>query len=179
MRGSVRSLVDSIKAIADNSEVASSMAMETSSAAKTGFDAVQKSIAAIDRIQSSSSRVAEVVRVISDIANQTKLPAFNAAIEAARPCAAPCVVGVFTCEAGGWSRLEAGKAALPLFDGGFRRPDDGALLSVLSPEGLASRHPAGGGRSPLVAAPGGQRERGAHARRAGLAAPGRNPLRPG
>lgn len=84
MTGSVRSLVDSIKAIADNSGVASSMAMETSSAAKTGFDAVQKSIAAIDRIQNSSSRVAEIVRVISEIANQTNLLAFNAAIEAAR-----------------------------------------------------------------------------------------------
>lgn len=84
MTGSVRCLVDSIKAIADNSGVASSMAMETSSAAKTGFDAVQKSIAAIDRIQNSSSRVAEIVRVISEIANQTNLLAFNAAIEAAR-----------------------------------------------------------------------------------------------
>lgn len=47
------------------------------------------------------------------------------------------VVGVFTCEAGGWSRLEARNAALPLFDGGFRRPDDGVLVSVLSPAGLA------------------------------------------
>lgn len=84
MTGSVRSLVDSIKAIADNSGVASSMAMETSAAARAGFDAVQKSIAAIDRIQSSSSRVAEIVRVISEIANQTNLLAFNAAIEAAR-----------------------------------------------------------------------------------------------
>lgn len=47
------------------------------------------------------------------------------------------VVGVFTCEAAGWSHLEARNAALPLFDGGFRRPDDAALVSVLSPKGLA------------------------------------------
>ncbi|MBP8133782.1 MAG: hypothetical protein KAY13_05880 [Zoogloea sp.] len=84
MTHSVRSLVDSIKAIADNSGVASSMAMETAMAAKTGFDAVQKSIDAIGRIQSSSTRVSEIVRVISEIANQTNLLAFNAAIEAAR-----------------------------------------------------------------------------------------------
>ncbi|HQX06930.1 MAG TPA: PAS domain-containing methyl-accepting chemotaxis protein [Zoogloea sp.] len=84
MSGSVRSLVESIRNIAENSSVASSMAMETSTAAKAGFEAVQQSIAAIDRIQSSSSRVSEIVRVISEIANQTNLLAFNAAIEAAR-----------------------------------------------------------------------------------------------
>ena len=80
----MRSLVESISNIAENSRVASSMAMETSTAAKAGFEAVQQSIAAIDRIQSSSSRVSEIVRVISEIANQTNLLAFNAAIEAAR-----------------------------------------------------------------------------------------------
>ncbi len=84
MSGSVRSLVESIRNIAENSSVASSMAMETSTAARAGFEAVQQSIAAIDRIQSSSSRVSEIVRVISEIANQTNLLAFNAAIEAAR-----------------------------------------------------------------------------------------------
>ncbi len=84
MSGSVRSLVESIRNIAENSGVASSMAMETSTAARAGFEAVQQSIAAIDRIQSSSSRVSEIVRVISEIANQTNLLAFNAAIEAAR-----------------------------------------------------------------------------------------------
>ncbi|WP_296565265.1 PAS domain-containing methyl-accepting chemotaxis protein [Zoogloea sp.] len=84
MSGSVRSLVESIRNIAENSSVASSMAMETSTAARAGFEAVQQSIAAIDRIQNSSSRVSEIVRVISEIANQTNLLAFNAAIEAAR-----------------------------------------------------------------------------------------------
>ncbi|NML28444.1 chemotaxis protein CheW [Zoogloea dura] len=62
------------------------------------------------------------------------------------------VVGVFTCEAGGWSRLEARNAALPLFDGGFRRPDDGVLVSVLSPEGLAGLQDV-----PMVDCPGSAR----------------------
>jgi methyl-accepting chemotaxis protein len=84
MSESVRSLVLSIGAIASNSSVAAEMANESSGAARSGFDALQKSIAAITAIQTSSTRVSEIVRVIGEIANQTNLLAFNAAIEAAR-----------------------------------------------------------------------------------------------
>jgi len=84
MSASVHSLVDSITAIAANSGVAAETAGEATEAAKTGFDALQKSIAAIDAIQASSVRMSEIVRVIGEIASQTNLLAFNAAIEAAR-----------------------------------------------------------------------------------------------
>jgi methyl-accepting chemotaxis protein len=80
----VRSLVLSIGAIASNSGVAADMANEATSAARSGFDALQKSITSISAIQTSSARVSEIVRVIGEIANQTNLLAFNAAIEAAR-----------------------------------------------------------------------------------------------
>lgn len=84
MTESVRSLVLSIGAIASNSGVAADMANEATSAARSGFDALQKSITSISAIQTSSARVSEIVRVIGEIANQTNLLAFNAAIEAAR-----------------------------------------------------------------------------------------------
>jgi methyl-accepting chemotaxis protein len=84
MTVSVRCLVDSIGAIAASSGTAHDMAEESSQAAHAGHDAVHKSIEAIERIQASSDKVSEIVGVIGDIANQTNLLAFNAAIEAAR-----------------------------------------------------------------------------------------------
>jgi len=84
MTRSVHTLADSIVAIAANSGVAAEMAQEASSAAQSGHEAIQKSIAAIDTIQASSVKMSEIVRVIGEIANQTNLLAFNAAIEAAR-----------------------------------------------------------------------------------------------
>jgi len=84
MSASVQGLVESITAIAANSGVAAEMAQEATAAARSGQDALQKSIAAIGNIQTSSVRVSEIVRVIGEIANQTNLLAFNAAIEAAR-----------------------------------------------------------------------------------------------
>ena len=84
MTASVASLVESITAIAANSGAAAELARESSAAAQTGHGAVQKSIRSIALIQTSSLRVAEIVRVIGEISNQTNLLAFNAAIEAAR-----------------------------------------------------------------------------------------------
>ncbi|MGE0314549.1 MAG: PAS domain-containing protein [Lautropia sp.] len=84
MNERVRTLLESIVAIAANSGVAAEMAEEAAESARSGFDALQKSLEAIGAIQSSSTKVGEIVGVIGEIANQTNLLAFNAAIEAAR-----------------------------------------------------------------------------------------------
>jgi len=49
-----------------------------------GGTAVQKSIEAMELIRTSSTQIAEIIQVISEIASQTNLLALNAAIEAAR-----------------------------------------------------------------------------------------------
>lgn len=84
MRGQVRQLVDNITNIAANSGAAAELAQDATQVAINGKGALEKSIVAIDAIQASSVKVAEIVRVIGEIASQTNLLAFNAAIEAAR-----------------------------------------------------------------------------------------------
>ena len=84
MKNNIKSLVQSIGEVAENSGMASAKVNETAEAAQAGSASVRQSMEAIERIQNSTTKVADIVRIIGDIANQTNLLAFNAAIEAAR-----------------------------------------------------------------------------------------------
>ncbi|MRW91915.1 PAS domain-containing protein [Duganella sp. FT80W] len=84
MNASIDGLTSSINTIAGNTSDADAMAKSTQHEAEVGAKAVAKSIEAMDLINRSSEDIGEIVKVISDIANQTNMLAFNAAIEAAR-----------------------------------------------------------------------------------------------
>jgi methyl-accepting chemotaxis protein len=77
-------LSSSVNAIADNVDSADLLAKESASAATKGRESIARSMEAIERITDSSKKVSNIVEVITDIASQTNLLAFNAAIEAAR-----------------------------------------------------------------------------------------------
>lgn len=84
MNAAVDGLTRSIDAIAGNTSSANDLAKSTQDEAEAGAKAVARSIEAMDLINRSSEDIGEIVKVISDIANQTNMLAFNAAIEAAR-----------------------------------------------------------------------------------------------
>lgn len=84
MADNLHQLLGSIDTIATHAALASDLAQSSSGAAAQGEAALRQAIDAISQSQHSAQKVSEVVRVISDIASQTNLLAFNAAIEAAR-----------------------------------------------------------------------------------------------
>jgi methyl-accepting chemotaxis protein len=84
MTASVEELARSIQTVKENLVLVNSYAKDNKRDAEDCNATVQKAGEAMELIRNSSSRISEIIQVISEIAGQTNLLALNAAIEAAR-----------------------------------------------------------------------------------------------
>jgi methyl-accepting chemotaxis protein len=81
---SMEEMTATVKQTADNAAIANTLAANACAQAERGEAVVRRTIAAMDGITASSSRVRDIIGVIDEIAFQTNLLALNAAVEAAR-----------------------------------------------------------------------------------------------
>lgn len=81
---SMEEMTSTVRQNADNSEEARKLAADARELAERGGEISNRVVASMDDISSSSSKIAEIISVIDEIAFQTNLLALNAAVEAAR-----------------------------------------------------------------------------------------------
>jgi methyl-accepting chemotaxis protein len=77
-------LTGTVKQSADNAGYANQLASAACSQAEQGGHVVDRAMEAMDAINQSSRKIADIISVIDEIAFQTNLLALNAAVEAAR-----------------------------------------------------------------------------------------------
>ncbi len=81
---SMEEMTATIKQNADNAKQANQLATAAREVAEKGGAVTDKAVGAMDEINKSSKKIADIINVIDEIAFQTNLLALNAAVEAAR-----------------------------------------------------------------------------------------------
>jgi methyl-accepting chemotaxis protein len=84
MAAAIRQMSATVRQNADNAQTANQLMAQARSAAESGGQVAVSAVEAVAKIQESSSRIADIVGLIEEIAFQTNLLALNAAVEAAR-----------------------------------------------------------------------------------------------
>lgn len=77
-------MASTVRSNADNADRSNTLAGDASTRAKQGRDVVSDAVIAMDQIESSADKIAEITSLIDSIAFQTNLLALNASVEAAR-----------------------------------------------------------------------------------------------
>ena len=81
---SMEQLTSTVRNNSDNAQQANQVAGSARQAAEQGGEVVANAVAAMEQINASSKKIAEIIGVIDEIAFQTNLLALNASVEAAR-----------------------------------------------------------------------------------------------
>jgi methyl-accepting chemotaxis protein len=81
---SLEEITGTVKQNADNAKQANRLALSSRDTAEKGGQVVETAVTAMEEINRSSNKIADIITTIDEIAFQTNLLALNAAVEAAR-----------------------------------------------------------------------------------------------
>ena len=119
-----------------NANEANNIASSTREQAEQGGAVIHNTVLAMDKITDSSKKIADIIRVIDDIAFQTNLLALNAAVEAARAGEQGRGFAVVASEVGSLAgrSAQAAKEIKNLIHDSVAKVDEGSKLVSTSGE---------------------------------------------
>ena len=137
---SMEQMTATVRQNADNAAQANQLATAARNQAENGGEVTGRAVRAMEQINAASTKIADIIRVIDDIAFQTNLLALNAAVEAARAGEQGRGFAVVAAEV----RTLAGRSAAAakeikdLIQDSVKKVEDGSLLVSESGEALGT-----------------------------------------
>jgi methyl-accepting chemotaxis protein len=127
---SLEQITGTVKQNADHARQANQLATGSRTTAEAGGQVVSGAVAAMQRINASSKKIAEIITTIDEIAFQTNLLALNAAVEAARAGEQGRGFAVVAAEVRTLAQrsAQAAKAIKSLIEDSVEKVDDGSEL---------------------------------------------------
>jgi len=135
---SMEEMTGTVRHNSDNSQEADELASATRTLAEKGGDAANEAVTAMQEINNSSRKIADIIGVIDEIAFQTNLLALNAAVEAAHAGDQGRGFAVVASEVRNLAQRSAGaaKEIKELIEDSVRKVDDGSHLVEASGQTL-------------------------------------------
>jgi methyl-accepting chemotaxis protein len=127
---SMEEMTGTVRHNSDNSREADELATATRALAEKGGDAANSAVSAMEEINNSSRKIADIIGVIDEIAFQTNLLALNAAVEAAHAGDQGRGFAVVASEVRNLAQRSAGaaKEIKELIEDSVKKVDDGTHL---------------------------------------------------